>query len=546
MAVVRRMALLLLAVASGCRLIKPAACEVDVVVYGGTSAGVVAAVQAAKMGKSVVLVGPDRHLGGLSSSGLGYTDSGNTKAVGGLAREFYERLYRHYSAPDAWRWQPMSAFSNEGQGSRSRVDSEKAMWTFEPHVAEAVFNAWLAEHRIPVYREEWLDRASGVAKADGRIVSVRMLSGREFRAKMFIDATYEGDLMAAAGCSYHVGREANSVYGETWNGVQLEGIKHHRHYFMSPVSPYVVPGDPQSGVLPYVSTEPPGKNGEGDRRVQAYCYRTCLTRNPANRARFPKPANYNPANYELLLRELLTGRKDFFEKFDMIPNLKTDTNNHGAFSSDFIGMNYAYPEASYAERREILKAHENYQKGYYYFVANDPRVPAAIREEMAQWGLAADEFMDNGHWPHQIYVREARRMIGEHVMTEHDTLSTRVVSDPVGMGSYTLDSHNVQRYITPEGFVQNEGDVGVHTKGPYKIAFGSIVPKRSECRNLLVPVCVSSSHIAYGSIRMEPVFMILGQSAATAAAHAIDEGRAVQEIDYARLRERLLADRQRF
>jgi hypothetical protein len=540
------MALLLLAVASGCRLIKPAACEVDVVVYGGTSAGVVAAVQAAKMGKSVVLVGPDRHLGGLSSSGLGYTDSGNTKAVGGLAREFYERLYRHYSAPDAWRWQPMSAFSNEGQGSRSRVDSEKAMWTFEPHVAEAVFNAWLAEHRIPVYREEWLDRASGVAKADGRIVSVRMLSGREFRAKMFIDATYEGDLMAAAGCSYHVGREANSVYGETWNGVQLEGIKHHRHYFMSPVSPYVVPGDPQSGVLPYVSTEPPGKNGEGDRRVQAYCYRTCLTRNPANRAPFPKPANYNPANYELLLRELLTGRKDFFEKFDMIPNLKTDTNNHGAFSSDFIGMNYAYPEASYAERREILKAHENYQKGYYYFVANDPRVPAAIREEMAQWGLAADEFMDNGHWPHQIYVREARRMIGEHVMTEHDTLSTRVVSDPVGMGSYTLDSHNVQRYITPEGFVQNEGDVGVHTKGPYKIAFGSIVPKRSECRNLLVPVCVSSSHIAYGSIRMEPVFMILGQSAATAAAHAIDEGRAVQEIDYARLRERLLADRQRF
>lgn len=546
MAVVRRMALLLLAVASGCRLIKPAACEVDVVVYGGTSAGVVAAVQAAKMGKSVVLVGPDRHLGGLSSSGLGYTDSGNTKAVGGLAREFYERLYRHYSAPDAWRWQPMSAFSNEGQGSRSRVDSEKAMWTFEPHVAEAVFNAWLAEHRIPVYREEWLDRASGVAKAGGRIVSVRMLSGREFRAKMFIDATYEGDLMAAAGCSYHVGREANSVYGETWNGVQLEGIKHHRHYFMSPVSPYVVPGDPQSGVLPYVSTEPPGKNGEGDRRVQAYCYRTCLTRNPANRAPFPKPANYNPANYELLLRELLTGRKDFFEKFDMIPNLKTDTNNHGAFSSDFIGMNYAYPEASYAERREILKAHENYQKGYYYFVANDPRVPAAIREEMAQWGLAADEFMDNGHWPHQIYVREARRMIGEHVMTEHDTLSTRVVSDPVGMGSYTLDSHNVQRYITPEGFVQNEGDVGVHTKGPYKIAFGSIVPKRSECRNLLVPVCVSSSHIAYGSIRMEPVFMILGQSAATAAAHAIDEGRAVQEIDYARLRERLLADRQRF
>jgi hypothetical protein len=533
--------------AAGCRLEGTNVYEADIVVYGGTASGVVAAVQAAKMGKSVILVCPDIHLGGLSAGGLGYTDSGNTKAVGGLAREFYTKIYHHYDTPGAWRWQQQAEFSNEGQGSRARVDSEQTMWTFEPHVAEGIFNAWLAERTVPVYRNERLDRERGVVKQAGRIVSATMLSGRTFKAKVFIDATYEGDLMAAAGVSYHVGREANSVYGETWNGVQLEAYKHHRHYFMTPASPYKVPGDPKSGVLPYVSTEPPGKTGEGDRRVQAYCFRTCLTKHAPNRAPFPKPEGYDPANYELLLRDLLTERKDFFEKFDLIPNLKTDTNNHGAFSSDFIGMNYDYPEASYEKRHEIIRAHENYQKGYYYFVANDPRVPAFIREEMAKWGLAADEFKDNGHWPHQIYVREARRMIGQRVMTEHDTLSKTAVDDPVGMGSYTLDSHNCQRYITPEGFVQNEGDVGVSTKGvPYRISYGAITPKKAECRNLLVPVCVSSSHIAFGSIRMEPVFMILGQSAATAAAHAIEEGRAVQEIDYPRLRERLLADKQRF
>ena len=534
------------ALLAGCGLVRPSVYEADVVVYGGTSAGVVAAVQAAKMGKSVILVSPDMHLGGLSSGGLGYTDSGNTKAVGGMAREFYTKIYQHYDVPEAWRWQKNSEFKNEGQGSRARVDSEQTMWTFEPHVAEQVFNQWLREYKVPVYRNQWLEREKGVVKQSGRIISATMLSGRTFKAKVFIDATYEGDLMASAGVSYHVGREANSVYGEVNNGVQLEAYKHHRHYFMSPTSPYKIPGDPKSGVLPYVSAGPPGKTGDGDRRVQAYCFRTCLTKHAPNRVPFPKPDGYDPSNYELLLRDLLTGRKDFFEKFDLIPNLKTDTNNHGAFSSDFIGMNYDYPDASYARRREIIRAHENYQKGYYYFVANDPRVPAFIREEMATWGLAADEFIDNGNWPHQIYVREARRMIGQHVMTEHDTLNKTAVDDPVGMGSYTLDSHNCQRYITMDGFAQNEGDVGVSTKGPYRISYGSILPKKSQCENLLVPVCLSSSHIAFGSIRMEPVFMILGQSAATAATHAIDEGKAVQEIDYPRLRERLRADKQRF
>jgi hypothetical protein len=293
--------------------------------------------------------------------------------------------------------------------------------------------------------------------------------------------------------------------------------------------------------LPRVSAEPPGENGQGDRRVQAYCYRMCLTNVPKNRLPFQKPEGYDLREYELLARVFATGWRETFRKFDPIPNGKTDTNNHGPFSTDNIGMNYDYPEASYHRRREILREHEQYQKGLMYFLANDPKVPEEVRDEMNRWGLARDEFQDNGHWPHQIYVREARRMIGRYVMTEHDCLDRRRTPEPVGMGSYTLDSHNVQRYVTPEGHVQNEGDVGVRTPRPYQISYGSLVPKRGECTNLLVPVCVSSSHIAFGSIRMEPVFMILGQSAAAAAALAIDDDIAVQEVEYAELRQRLLA-----
>ncbi|MDD2599580.1 MAG: FAD-dependent oxidoreductase [Kiritimatiellae bacterium] len=520
--------------------------EADVVIYGGTSSGVIAAIQVAKMGKSVILVGPDKHLGGLTSGGLGYTDAGNTGSIGGMSREFYEKIYQHYSKAESWQHEKLTDFAEKGYGRQSRRVENQEMWTFEPHVAERIFDAWISEYEIKVLRDEWLDRASGVVMQDGRIVKISMLSGRSFIAKVFIDATYEGDLMAAAGVSYHVGREANAVYGERWNGIQLEAFDHHKHYFHGNVSPYKVAGDPESGVLPCISTAPPGKTGDGDHRVQAYCFRTCLTRNNANRIPFLKPDNYNPATYELLLRELSLGKTDFFEKFDMIPNLKTDTNNHGAFSSDFIGMNYEYPEASYGKRREIIKAHQDYQQGLYYFAANDQRMPDDLRTEMSQWGLAADEFLDNGNWPHQIYVREARRMIGEHVMTEHNVLNKEAVEKPIGMGSYTLDSHCCQRYITKEGYVQNEGDVGVRTKGPYQISYNSVVPKKAECMNLLVPVCVSSSHIAFGSIRMEPVFMILGQSAATAAVLAIDEGCAVQDVSYSKLRERLKADKQRF
>ncbi|WP_207910343.1 FAD-dependent oxidoreductase [Anseongella ginsenosidimutans] len=514
----------------------------DIVIYGGTSAAVTAAVQAKKMGKSVVMVSPDTHLGGLSSGGLGFTDTGNKTVIGGLSREFYHRVWMHYNQPEAWKWQEKSEYGNKGQGTAAMDSVYKTMWIFEPHVAEQVFEDFVKEYEIQVFRDEWLKREDGVVVENGRIVAMETLSGKLFRGKVFIDATYEGDLMAAAGVSYDVGRESADTYNEKWNGVQ-KGVKQHKHYFAYDISPYKVAGDSSSGVLPEVSAGPPGEQLAGDDKIQAYCFRTCMSNHPENRVPFPKPEGYDPQRYELLARLFEAGWREWFEKFDMIPNRKTDTNNHGPFSSDYIGGNYDYPEASYERRREIIKEHENYQKGLLWFVANDPRVPAEIQSEMKKWGLAKDEFTDNGNWPHQLYIREARRMMGEFVTTENELLKRSPVPMPVGMGSYAMDSHNVQRYITPEGYVQNEGDIGVSTKGPYAISYGSLVPKAEECTNLLVPVCVSSSHIAYGSIRMEPVFMILGQSAATAAAIAIDDQVNVQEVNYDKLRKQLLEDK---
>ncbi|NNE91716.1 MAG: FAD-dependent oxidoreductase, partial [Verrucomicrobiales bacterium] len=330
-----------------------------------------------------------------------------------------------------------------------------------------------------------------------------------------------------------------------WNGVQTS-VLHHRHHFGAvpkPVSPYVVPGDPDSGVLPRISAEDPGERFSGDKKVQAYCFRMCLTNDPENRIPFSEPPGYDAKQYELLARIYEAGWRETFGKFDPIPNHKTDTNNHGPMSTDNIGMNYDYPEASYERRKEIIKEHETYQKGWLWWHVTDPRVPKDIQEKMKTWGLPKDEFTDNGNWSHQLYIREARRMIGKFVMTENELLQREETPESVGMGSYTIDSHNVQRYIKPDGFVQNEGDIGVRCP-PYKIAYGSLVPKKEQCENLLVPVCVSSSHIAFGSIRMEPVFMILGQSSATAASMAIDEGIAVQDVSYEKLRERLLADGQ--
>lgn len=524
----------------------PASQSADVLIYGCTSGGVAAAIQTKRMGKTVIMVCPEKHLGGLTAGGLGFTDTGDKAVIGGISREFYHRVWQHYEKPEAWKWQKREQYGNKGQGTEAIDKGARTMWIFEPHVAERIYEDWVKELKIPIVRDAWLDREKGLAKKGDRIVSMRTLDGRTYSARMFIDATYEGDLMAAAGVAYHVGRESTATYGEKWNGVQT-GVLHHRHHFgvlKTPISPYLIPGDPKSGVLPRISTEPPGNYGDGDKKVQAYCFRMCLTQVPENRVPFPKPAAYDPKEYELLLRIFAAGWRETFHKFDPIPNLKTDTNNHGPFSTDNIGRNWDYPEASYARRREIIEEHINYQQGWLYFIANDPRVPADVQREFAKWGLAKDEFTDNSNWPHQMYVREARRMIGRYVMTENELLKRRPTPESVGMGSYGIDSHNIQRYITPEGYVQNEGDIGVSTQGPYQISYGSLVPKKGQVSNLLVSVCVSSSHIAYGSIRMEPVFMILGQSAATAAAMAIDGKLDVQDVPYEKLRARLLKDGQ--
>ena len=513
--------------------------EADVVVYGGTSAAVIAAVEVAQSGKSVILVSPDLHLGGLTAGGLGWTDTGKKEAIGGLSRNFYHRIWQYYNKDEAWIWQKREDYGNRGQGTKAVDGSKRTMWIFEPHVAESVFEDYIKEFKIKTFRNELLNRSSGIQKNNSKIVSLTTLSGKVFKGKVFIDATYEGDLMATSGVSYHVGRESTKTYDEKWNGVQT-GVLHHQHWFWENISPYKIPGDSTSGLLPKISKEPPGEYGSADNKIQAYCFRLCMTNNDENRKPFPKPKNYDPSQYELLLRSLLTGRKDFFRKFDPIPNYKTDTNNHGPFSSDNIGMNYDYPDASYQKRRAIIEEHKNYQMGLLYFVANDPRVPSDIREKLSQWGLAKDEFKDNENWPHQIYVREGRRMIGSYITTEQDVLLKREVPKPIGMGSYAMDSHNVQRYITPQGFVQNEGDIGVKPPAPYSISYGSLTPQKNQCSNLLVPVCLSSSHIAFGSIRMEPVFMILGQSAAVAACIAIDEDSAVQDIDYNDLKALLL------
>lgn len=513
--------------------------EADIVVYGGTSAGVITAVQAVQMGKTVLLVSPDVHLGGLSSNGLGLTDTGNKTVIGGLARQFYHRLYLHYAQDSAWKWQRKNDYGNIGQSTVALDTAYKTMWVFEPHVAEAVFEQLITEHKIIVHRDQWLDRSEGaLKKKQNKILSFATLDGATYRAKMFIDASYEGDLMAAAGVSYRVGRESNAAYGERYNGVQ-KGIFHHKHHFVEKIDPYKIAGEPASGLISEVSADAPGNNGDADKRIQAYCYRLCMSTAPENRVPFPKPEGYDSKRYEILSRLFAAGWRDVFPKFNTIPNRKTDTNNHGPFSSDYIGANYDYPDATYQRRRAIIKDHELYQKGYLYFLANDPTVPPDIQSKMNTYGLARDEFKENGNWPYQLYVREARRMLSDVVMTEQDALGKTKILRPIGMGSYALDSHNTQRYITPEGYIQNEGDIGVRPDKPYSIDYGAIIPKENEATNLLVPVCVSSTHIAYGSFRMEPVFMILGQSAAVAAALCIDNRVPVQQLNFLALQNQL-------
>ena len=481
--------------------------ETDICIYGGSSAGVIAAYTAARMNKKVVLIEPGRHLGGLTTGGLGYTDIGNKYAISGLSLDFYRRIGKHYGKLE--------------------------QWIFEPHIAKSILQEYLSTAKVEVlYEHELL----AVEKKNGSIISATFSasgSKKTVKAKMFMDCTYEGDLMAKAGVSYTVGREDNKQYGETYNGVQLL----NKHQFPDGIDPYKTPGDKNSGLLWGISNAALDPQGTGDKKVQTYNFRICLSNDPSNMIPINKPDNYDASKYELLIRLLEkkpVGDLWGFLKFDLMPNHKTDINNNGAFSTDMIGMNWDFTEADYATRKKIQQAHEDYTKGLLYFIGHDERMPAHLRDLMLKWGYPKDEYTDNKNWSPQMYVREARRMIGQYVMTQANCEGREVAKDAVGMAAYTMDSHNCQRLVV-NGMVKNEGDVQIGGFPPYPISYGSIIPKESECKNLLVPVCLSATHIAYGSIRMEPVFMVLGQSAAVAAVHAIESNSSVQKIDIAKL-----------
>jgi hypothetical protein len=490
----------------------PPVTTVDICIYGGTSAGVIAAYTAKKMGKSVILIEPGNRLGGLTSGGLGMTDIGNKYAVTGISLDFYRRIGRHYGKFE--------------------------QWTFEPRVAKQLFEEYIRKANVNVLYQH---RLVSVRTKGGQITEIAIESSiqpgiptRVIKAKMYMDCTYEGDLMAKSGVSYTVGRESNSTFNETYNGLQLRD----KHQFPDGIDPYKTPGVKESGLLWGIGKEALAPAGSGDKKVQTYNIRVCLTNSPANRIPITQPDDYKPERYELLLR--LIEKKPVpnlrgIMTLSRMPNDKTDINNSGPFSTDMIGMNWDYPEAGYDRRSEIQKAHDNYTKGFFYFVGHDPRMPEHLRKEMLEWGYPKDEYVENNNWTSQMYVREARRMIGEYVMTQANCQGKQVVADGVGLAAYTMDSHNCQRNVV-DGMVKNEGDVQIRGFDPYPISYRSLIPKKEECKNLLVPVCLSASHIAYGSIRMEPVFMVLGQSSAVAASLAIDDKKSVQEVNIYKLK----------
>ncbi len=512
----------------------------DIVVYGGTSGGIIAAIQAAKSGRSVVLVSPTEYLGGLTTSGLGFTDLGRDSILGGLSREFYTRLYDHYADDDAWRWEKRDQYENIGQGVPALNSRTKIASTFEPSAATTVFHAMLKEHGINVVTAR-LDLKNGVVMDGKRIRAIRTEDGRVFPGKMFIDASYEGDLLPGAGVSFTTGRESNATYNETINGIMAG---RGGNQLPDGIDPYVVAGDPSSGLLPGVNPDAGGENGDGDHRFQAYCFRMVLTDVPENRVTIEKPDGYDENTYEILFRAIEAGQTKGFTKFSSMPNRKTDSNNTGGISNNPIGWNYGddwnWTTLNHDERLALAKKHEHWQRGLMWTLANHPRVPEDIRRWYLKWGLPRDEFTDNGHWPHQIYVREARRMVSDFVMTEHHCRRREPVPESIGLAAYTMDSHNVQR-IVHNGMVKNEGDVQARIPGPYPVSYRAIVPKQGECENLLVPWSLSASHMAFGSIRMEPVFMILAQSAVIAADLCIKHDLAVQSLEYDKLRPRLLA-----
>lgn len=513
----------------------------DVVVYGGTSGGIIAAIQAKKSGHDVLLVSPTGYLGGLTTSGLGWTDLGRDSILGGLSREFYKRLFLHYENDDAWKWEKREAYGNKGQGQPALNRKTRIASVFEPSAANDVFQNMLREYAVPVVIAR-LDLKNGVVKEGKRIRVLRTEDGRAFAGKYFIDATYEGDLLPGAKVSFTFGREANATYNETVNGIQTaQTIKNQ---LPDGIDPYIKPGDPSSGLLPGVNPDAGGTDGDGDHRLQAYCFRMVLTDVPENRVPIAKPEGYDETLYELLFRAIEAGQNGGFTKFDLAPNRKTDSNNTGGISNNPVGWNYDkewnWTTLNHDERHALAKKHEHWQRGLLWTLQNHPRVPQKIRAVYSKWGLPRDEFKDNGHWPHQLYVREARRMISDYVMTEHHCMRREVATDSIGLAAYTMDSHNVQR-IVRNGTVKNEGDIQKRIPGPYPVSFRSIIPKRAECENLLVPWSLSASHMAFGSIRMEPVFMILSQSAALAADLCLRQNLAVQDLPYETLRPALMA-----
>ncbi|MFQ3652155.1 MAG: FAD-dependent oxidoreductase [Gemmataceae bacterium] len=491
--------------------------KADVVVYGATSGGALAAIATAREGKTVLLIDPGTHLGGMITSGLGATDTGNRAAIGGYSREFFVRVRDYY-------------ISRYGASSKQVKDCSDG-YRFEPSVAMLTLKAMLAEAKVtPVFKKP----LRSVKKSGTSLVQIVAADGDTYSAKIFIDATYEGDLLAAAGVKYHVGREGREVYGESLAGVQAFS---RAHQFYVPVNGF----DAKKNPLPLIYTGDPGKPGQGDKKVQAYNYRLCLTDRAENRVPFGKPEGYDPARFELLARYLKARPEVKFGQLCnpvRMPNDKTDTNNNGPISTDHIGANWEYPEGDQATRERILKDHILYTKSFFYFLASDPRVPPALQKEVNRWGYAKDEWADNDHFPPQIYVREARRMLGAYVMTQKDLMTERTKDDSVALGSYNADSHHAQRFIKADGTVINEGDFQVPVD-PYAISYRCLTPKSDECANLLVCIAVSTSHVAYGSVRMEPVFLSLGQAAGVAAAHAIDEGVSVQKIDLAKLTAKL-------
>lgn len=486
----------------------------DVVVYGGTAAGVIAAAAAKREGASVILVEPGRHLGGMASAGLGWTDFGNKECIGGMSLGIFQRIGKKYGTDIAW--------------------------TFAPQTAESVFNDLARETAIKIHLSTRLKEKGGLAKTGAAIKEMIAENGDVFQARVFLDATYEGDLMAQAGVSYTWGREAVSQYGESLAGVRPRTTAHQFPEGLSPK-------DKSGALYPEILAGERGAVGSGDKKVQAYNYRLCMTDSAEGRVPWVKPAKYDPARYALLAHyvdslTIIGGGKapvlDKLCKLSRVRGKKTDTNNNGGFSTDFIGHSWDYPEATYARRAEIWQEHKDYIQGFFWFLSQDPSVQPAVREETSKWGLAKDEFTDNGNWPHQLYVREARRMVGEYVMVQTDIQNDVTKTDGVGMGSYKSDSHHVQRIVNAKGAVENEGDMQV-TVTPYEIPYRILTPKRAEAPNLLVPVCFSASHVAYSTLRMEPQYMILGQAAGIAAAMAVKGGKAVQEIDVQVLRARL-------